>query len=455
LHSSGKKGPDLLVFSREASLIGQIRKLFQDDNLQLSFIHSQSGLLEIVECHPVKLLVIDATQIRRTANRTIGFLRKLRECNPRVQIILLIREQAFSLLRSVLETGSFQYAKLPIQDGELRVLIETALHRSKRDLPHSESDQAECIPGFVGNAFQIKQAYRLIARAARQDVSVLLLGETGTGKDLAASAIHRMSPRNTGPFVPVNLGAFPTDLVASELFGHEKGAFTGASQQVAGRFEQAQFGTIFLDEIDSIDEKVQIALLRLLEHKSYHRIGGKENIRSDCRIIAASNVSFDDLLHRGSFRNDLLFRLDVFRIQLPPLRDCPDDIPLLARYFLEKFSLELGKSVRTISEECMDILTGYDWPGNVRELKNVIQRAVLVCDDITMIPMDLPDRFQPIKNHRSTLLKIGMGATLHEIERKVIKKALELANNNRTETAKLLGITRPSLYNKLEKHGLK
>jgi transcriptional regulator with PAS, ATPase and Fis domain len=281
----------------------------------------------------------------------------------------------------------------------------------------------------------------------------LLVGETGTGKDLAALTIHRQSEREHLPYLPVNLGSLPRELVASELFGHERGSFTGASKQHLGVFERGSTGTVFLDEIDAIDEKVQISLLRLLEQKKFTRLGGKKMIRTDARVIVASNEDLEELVRKGNFREDLYFRLDIFRITMPPLRDRIEDIPVLTEKFLAVFNRAYQKNIQDIEPECLSQLQDWEWPGNVRELKNVLQRAVLLSEGKKLLMQHLPVRFQKVKEMPHTI-SLNIGTPLNEMEKEIIKKTLVLAQDNRTQAARLLGITRRALYNKLKKHGL-
>jgi len=450
---SEQHGMNIIVFTENPLLIACVGKLKKKKSILVKHTNSFTTLWDLLKTNPVTVLILDTTPL--TSAQIGDSLKRIQHNVPATQTILLIRDQDLTLLRTALETGNYPYAKLPVSDRELHILIETAIYRAHHLSGTEGKKSFQSIPGFVGESARIRKSYQSIIQAASQDISILLLGETGTGKDLAAHAIHQMSARKACPFIPVNLGALPTDLVASELFGHAKGAFTGATQSISGRFEQAKNGTIFLDEIDSIDEKVQVGLLRLLEHKTYHPIGSKRKIQSACRIIAASNVSFNDLLERETFRNDLLFRLDVFRIHMPALRECLEDIPILAQYFMDRYKRELNRPVEKIDRKCMDILVGYEWPGNVREFKNVIQRAVLVCSDDTLQVGHLPDRFKQIRQKKAALVEIPVGTTLDEAEKQMIQKVLELTRNNRTEAAKQLGITRRSLYNKLDKHGLK
>jgi len=275
---------------------------------------------------------------------------------------------------------------------------------------------------------------------------VLLEGETGTGKDLAARHIHATSERRDGPYVPVNLAALPVELVAGELFGHEKGAFTG-------KFEQAQGGTIFLDEIGMIDEKVQVSLLRLVEQRQLHRLGGNRPISTDARPVVASNQRLADLVREGRFRSDLYYRLDVFRIALPPLRERAGDVPLLVDEFIGRYNKAFSRHVLGISPACMGMLESYEWPGNVRELKNVVQRAVLLCPGDVILPEHLPTRFRTgVAVPQRVTFEVG--TPLDEVEREMVRRALVATGNNRTQAAELLGISRRALYNKLRKHGI-
>jgi len=269
----------------------------------------------------------------------------------------------------------------------------------------------------------MQDVYRQIRQAAVTDMPILLVGETGTGKDLAAQAIHEKSERKDGPYVAVNLGALPSELVGSELFGHEKGAFTGAIGQRVGKFEEAQDGTVFLDEIATIDAKVQVSLLRLIEQKTFHRLGGKTTIRTNARLITASNQNLTDLVESGRFRKDLFYRLDVFRIALPPLRDRGGDVVLLIDGFLKRFNRSFQKNIVGVAPECISLLESYDWPGNIRELKNVIQRAVLVCEGEVLLPDHLPPRFRPGKP-APTKVAFEIGTPLQEVEREMIVRAL-------------------------------
>lgn len=307
---------------------------------------------------------------------------------------------------------------------------------------------------LVGKSKPMEDVYRHVRQAATTDIPILLMGETGTGKDLAAQAIHERSERNNGPYVVINLGALPSELVGSELFGHEKGAFTGAIERREGKFEEARNGTIFLDEIATIDAKVQVSLLRLIEQRTFHRLGGKTTIRTNARLIAASNQNLFELVEQGRFRKDLYYRFDVFRIVMPPLRQREGDIVLLIDEFLNRFNRSFKKHIVGVAPECVSLLESYDWPGNVRELKNVVQRAVLVCEGEVLLPDHLPPRF---RKGKSALTKVSfeIGTPLEDVEREMIVRALAATQNNRKRAADLLGISRRALYNKLQKHNIR
>jgi len=308
--------------------------------------------------------------------------------------------------------------------------------------------------GMIGQSRAMQEVYRRIEQAAMTDIPVLLLGETGTGKDMAACAIHAMSDRAAGAYIPVNLGALPRELIASELFGHEKGAFTGAAGMHQGKFEQARGGDVFLDEIDTIDESIQVALLRLIENKTFQRIGGTRFHTTDARVLVASNQDLEQAVREGKFRKDLYYRLDVFRIELPPLRERGEDIDVLVKAFLRQYAGAFHKKIVGVSREFLDLLHEYEWPGNVRELKNVIQRAVLVCSGRVLGPEHLPGRFVETKE-RPERMTLEVGMSLAEMEREMIHRTLEVTGNNRKRTAQMLGISRHALYNKLARYGLK
>lgn len=292
--------------------------------------------------------------------------------------------------------------------------------------------------------------------AASTDIPVLITGETGTGKDLLAAAIHKRSARSASPYISVNTGAMTPELIASELFGHEKGAYTGALGIRRGVFEQAHGGTIFLDEVTTMDEKTQVSLLRVLETTTFRRVGGERDVQVDVRVIAATNENLEEAVRQGRFREDLFYRLDVFPIHLPPLRDRPGAVTLLTNYFVSKFNAVYGRNVRQVSPETYRCLRRYSWPGNVRELKNAIQRAVLMAGEEELIPDFLPARIRDSEQASSAdgreVLPIHVGMNLKAVEREFIKLTLKATGGNKKKAASQLGISRRALYNKLKNY---
>jgi len=302
------------------------------------------------------------------------------------------------------------------------------------------------------------ELFQQILEAASVDIPVLITGETGTGKDLVASAIHNKSARKDKPYIVVNTGATARDLIATELFGHERGAFTGAFEARKGRFEQADGGTIFLDEISTMDEKAQISLLRVLETKTFPRVGGQRDICVDVRVIAATNEVLEDAVREKRFREDLYYRLDVFHIHLPPLRERPGGVTVLTNHFLSHFNAMYGKNVRAVSAEAFRCLRQYHWPGNVRELRNVIQRASLLAKSEELTPDLLPARIRSAVGFTQrpdlSTCSIHLGMSLDAVEKEFIRMTLAATEGNKKEAATRLAISRRALYNKLKRHGL-
>lgn len=332
---------------------------------------------------------------------------------------------------------------------------------SRSEMKDGLSDQRfppDQFEGMLGVSLPMLEVFQRIIDAASADVPVLITGETGTGKDLVAGAIHNRSRRRDKPFIAVNTGAMATELIASELFGHEKGAYTGAIAARKGTFELANGGTIFLDEISTMDEKCQVFLLRILESKTFRRVGGEKDIRVDVRVIGATNEDLEAAVKNNKFREDLYFRFDVFRINLPPLRDRPGGIKVLSQHFLEQFGQMYHKHLQTVSADALRYLESYSWPGNVRELKNVIQRAVLVAKGSELgsdlLPARIRDAGESDRNSLLASLPIHVGMTLEAAEKEFLAMTLSSVAGNKTRAASILGISRRTLYDKLKRHRL-
>ncbi|MBI2368431.1 MAG: sigma-54-dependent Fis family transcriptional regulator [Deltaproteobacteria bacterium] len=312
--------------------------------------------------------------------------------------------------------------------------------------------------GIVAVSLPMGAVIRRIMEAAAVDIPVLITGETGTGKDLIAAAIHRRSARNGKPYITVNTGAMARELIASEIFGHEKGAYTGAQEAAAGIFEQADGGTVFLDEISTMDEKTQVSLLRVLDEKSFRRVGGNTSIAVDVRIIAATNEDLEKAVQDKRFREDLFYRLNVFHISVPALRDRPGAVTVLTDHFLSRYAGVYGKDVERVSPETYRLLRRYPWPGNVRELKNVVQTAVLMLEGKELTPELIPQRIKDAANADSDAARptysVRVGARLDSVEKELIRMTLTHVGGNKKLAASILGISRRALYNKLRKHHL-
>ncbi len=446
----------ITVISAKEEIGRRVQSLMGEDSVTVAWENRIQPMLEETANGYGDVVLLSSNVWTDQQEDCERFLKLAATVSPGTQVLILAEQEHLAESIGILKKGAYQYTKFPVSDEELKTLIRTAIEdrpiaAASLQVPVSHRDSLDTM---IGASQAMQGVYDRVLKAAAVDIPILLLGETGTGKDLAGHVIHRHSKRRDRPFVSVNLGSYPTEMVASELFGHERGAFSGAIRQHQGVFERAEDGSVFLDEIDTIDEKVRVSLLRLLENKKFTRLGGTEEFTSDTRLIAASNADLAGLVDEGKFRQDLFYRLDVFRIELPPLRRRPEDIPQLVDAFIRQFSGSLNSRVRSISQDVLERLQGYRWPGNVRELKNVIQRSMLVCEDTQIELEHLPPRLREAPPNK---LKITfeIGTSLDEVEKTMVQRALAATNNNRKEAAKLLGISRRVIYNKLKKHGLK
>ncbi|MGW8195822.1 MAG: sigma-54-dependent transcriptional regulator [Desulforhopalus sp.] len=434
---------------RELAL--QVLNLFGENQIALSYEKGLAKVVDRFEREIFDIMLLSSSVACRDPEETLEILELLSFKCPATQILFFTHPNSLKIAHQALRTGVYHYSLLPISDEELKLLIATALDRRPQlglnMLLRSELEKTT-FESMVGRSEAMQQVYRLVRQAAATDIPVLLSGETGTGKELAARAIHELSERSNSPYITVHIGALPSDLVASELFGHEAGAFTGATTLRHGCFEQANGGTVFMDEIATIDEKMQVSLLRLLECRQFARLGNPTPLSVDVRVIAASNANLSEEIRKGNFREDLYYRLDVLHISMPPLRDRHGDIHLLMDHFIKEASDAFQKSIRGISPDFIGSLESYPWPGNVRELRNIIQRAVISCPGDILETTQLPPRISRYRKEDITMtFRVGM--SLEEIEKIVIARTLEHTNNNRTRASEILGISRRALYNKM------
>jgi DNA-binding NtrC family response regulator len=385
----------------------------------------------------------------------LALLRALQEQDRDITTIILTGQGTVETAVEAIKVGAYDYITKPIDPQRLHIVLEKVVERQQtlREVKALRRQLRErgSFGGMIGNSPQMRKVYQVIEQAGPTSASVLITGESGTGKELVAQTIHQLSPRAAMPYVPINCAAIPETLLESEIFGHEKGAFTGAFERRQGCFELADRGTLFLDEIAEMTPQTQVKLLRVLQERRFRRLGGRMEQPVDVRVIAATNVDPADAVQRGKLREDLYYRLNVFAIALPPLRDRREDLPLLVQAFLSEFNHRNNRSVLAVSQEAMRILENYQWPGNVRELRNVIERATILAEGEFIEPRHLPPTLVETPQSSLPTLAIAPGTTVEEAERRLILMTLEHTRDNKTRAAQILGISLKTLHNKLNK----
>jgi DNA-binding NtrC family response regulator len=393
----------------------------------------------------------------------LGLLAALREELPFVSVILLTGQGTIDAAVSAMKEGAYDFLTKPVDPGRLRLVLPKAVEKAEalREVALLRRRVAQLwgLGRLVGTSPAMQQVYRLVEMAAPTPAPVLISGESGTGKELVARTIHDRSPRARGPFVAVNCAAIPETLLESEIFGHERGAFTGALERRAGCFELAHQGTLFLDEIAEMSAATQAKFLRILEDGVFRRLGGKAEITVDVRVVAATNRDPVERMRSGEFREDLYYRLNVVTVPLPPLRERREDVALLVQAFIEEFNAKYDKRVRSVDAAALDALMAHSWPGNVRELRNTLERAVIGADgDLIGLAHLTPlaagaARSVPAAPADADVLAVPVGTTLDETERRLILRTLEANGQNKTQTARVLGISLKTLHNKLHRYG--
>jgi two-component system response regulator PilR (NtrC family) len=449
----------ILVVDDELSMREFLDILLTEEGYAVSFAASGEEACGKLNREMFDLIITD---IRMEDIDGIGVLRKVKEVNPQTPVIII---SAFATAETAVEAmkdGAYDYIPKPFNTDEFKKIVRDALH--KRTVSRAEEDQLEegihfgCL---IGESPQMKKVYDLIRRVANTNTNILISGESGTGKELVARAIHGQSGRRDRSFVVINCAGIPETLIESELFGYKKGAFTGAGTDKAGLFEAADSGTVFFDEIGELSPAIQVKLLRVIQDKTFTRVGETTERKVDVRFISATNKTLENEVMDGRFREDLFFRLNVIEIPMPPLREREGDLSLLAHHFLGKCSRELGKDISKVSAYAMDILSHYPFPGNVRELENIIERSVALETSNIVLPQSLAlSNFKKARigeNRRRTDLGpdgIKLDKVMTEIEREYILKAMEMANGSKQGAAELLGITVDSLKYRLTKLSL-
>ena len=410
----------------------------------------------ILEAQPVDVLLTD---LRMPGDDGLKLLRRAGSLsNPPVSIMMT----AYGSIENAVEAmkaGAYHYITKPVNLDELELVIGRALKSRQIEAEnanlHEQLDRKFGLENLIGQSPAMLQMFDIIRQVAPTRASVLITGETGTGKELVAHAVHNLSPRKGGPFVAVHAAALPTTLLESELFGHEKGAFTGAVERRAGRFEMADGGTIFLDEVGELEPAMQVKLLRVLEERKFERIGGNKTIEVDVRLVAATNRDLKKLVGEGKFRDDLFYRLSVVTVNLPPLRERRDDVPLLVAAFNRQYSEENNVPVREITQEAVNLLMAYDWPGNVRELRNAVEQMVVLARGDRLTVRDIPATIRSGADlTKISVVRPGITMTVEEAERQLIVQALKETDGNRTKAADKIGMSRRTLHRKLKRYRL-
>jgi len=447
--------PAVLIVDDDAGLRESFR-LILEESYELVEASDGRQALDIVRNREIDLVLLD---IRLPEMDGIEVLERIKAMDEQVEVVLVTAVKTVRTAVAAMKLGAFDYLTKPFEEDDLLSVVRRALE--KRSLERevvflrSELARRQEFAEIVGTHAEMQKLFRLIAQVARTATTVLITGESGTGKELIARAIHRQGPRRDKPFVAVNPAALSETLLESELFGHEKGSFTGAYQRKVGKLEMAQGGSLFLDEIGTLKPELQGKLLRVLQEREIERVGGTRTIRIDVRVIAATNVDLKQAVANQTFREDLYYRLNVVPISVPPLRDRRDDIPLLVAHFIRRYNAEMSKRIEGLSPEAMAVLHDYPWPGNVRELQNIIERLVGLVDTpiigINDLPLDLllPDHTARLR-HAETL---PLREATEEFERQIVLRVLERVRWNRSEAARILGVHRNSLKTMLTRWG--
>lgn len=452
----------LLVADDEHSITEGLSAMLELEGYETAIENNGRQTLERLKKEPFDLALIDLMMPGLTG---LEILREVKRLELPLEIIIITGQGSIDTAVEAIKEGAYDYLTKPVDPKRIRSLVPKALEKQSlvtenRMLVDSNEklrQQVKSLSRFedmIGQDERMLEVFNLIDAVADTTANVFITGESGTGKELVARGLHNKSSRRKGPFIAVNCSAFPRDILENELFGHEKGAFTGAVREKAGCFEMADKGTLFLDEIGEMPADTQSKLLRVLEDGRFRRLGGSKEIAVDVRVVAATNRDIQQALKEGLLREDLFFRLSVMDIDLPPLRERMGDLMLIADEFLRFFSERNNKNVKSFSKECQDVMLHYHWPGNIRELRNLVERVVILCKGEEVQLFHLPRQIFFSEGGSNAVGSIELGKPLGEIEKEVIFRTLEQTNNNKTKAAQLLGISLKTLHNKLNKYFL-
>ena len=461
----------LLIDDDPALIPEQVRQAFPAPRYRVEVAGAGAEGLERVRGDPPDVILLD---LRLPDQSGLEVYQQVRGIDARIPVIFITMTKGADAAIEAMKHGAYDYLFKPLDLNQLRRVVGEALEvvRRMREPAVIVEGAADADAAVVGSCPAMQEVYKAIGRVAAQDVPVLITGESGTGKELVARAVYQHGKRADKPFLALNCAAIPENLLESELFGHEKGAFTGADRRRIGKFEQVNGGTLFLDEIGDMPLALQAKILRLLQEQAFERVGGNETVRTDVRIIAATHRDLAAWSAEGKFRPDLYYRLGVFTVRLPPLRERGDDLPLLVRHYLRRFSRELGREVREVAPEALERLRGYGWPGNIRELQSVLKQALLRANGPTLLPaflpelgakLDLPGPAAPsadlgleafIRQRLGPEASDLYGETHRQVDQLLLPRVLEYTGGNQLQAARLLGIARQTLRQKLRDLGL-
>ena len=455
----------ILIIDDESFIRENVERILGEDGYTVLGAPGGQRALELVAGEDPDLVLLD---LNLGAENGIDLLKSLKEIDPELLVIVITGFGSVESAVEALKLGAFHYMKKPFKADALRVIVKLALRtqalkREVRNLRRGDLEMSGKVP-MVGASLPFREMIRQIGEIARFPAStVLITGESGTGKEVVARAVHHLSDRREAPFIGINCASIPVNLLESELFGHERGAFTGAAQRKPGLFEEANRGTIFLDEIGEMDPAMQAKLLRVLEERKVRRVGGTRNIDIDVRVIAATNRNMQEAIRCGEFREDLFYRLNVFPISIPPLRERREDIPVLAKFYLMKYNRTFARNFQEIAPQALELMETYDWPGNIREIKNVIERICIMHDGPVLSQDYLPpeiNRFRPASPvapagpPEREAADAGLEEALAVYEKSLIRSALERTGGNVLQAAQALKVPRGTLRYKMAKYGL-
>ncbi|MGB6067372.1 MAG: sigma-54 dependent transcriptional regulator [Desulfomonilaceae bacterium] len=448
----------VLVVDDEKNYLVVLEDLLEDEGYSVLTASSGAEALELIAQAPVDTVLSD---IKMPGISGIELLDRILALDPDLPVILMTAYAEVDQAVEAMKKGALDHIQKPFDNRDVKRAVARGVEKRSliKNIRLLETELGSLWGNIIGKSKAMGKVFAVMKRVADTPTTVLVFGESGTGKELVARALHKASSRSSAPFVSINCGAVSENLLESELFGYEKGAFTGAMSVKQGKFEFANGGTLFLDEVGEMSLNLQVKLLRVLQEHEFQRVGGNKDIRVDVRIIAATNKNLKEEVAAGRFRGDLFFRLNVVRIEVPPLRERREDIPFLVAHFVNRFADKLGCGIGEVDAEVMSVLDGYSWPGNVRELENVIERALVLCRGKTVKLEDLPPEVRKSSSNEDGLGTLFLGEknladTLDTIEEKMIREALKKAGHVQAQAAKALGVSRSNLQYKMKKYGL-